>query len=235
MTETIFFDVGGTLLHPEMERLLQPLLARRTPSQKQLAEADRAAKYAIPPRVPMPSSGGAPVPCESINKGHWRVYFEKLLALLEGCDDLLDELVARAGDSSYWTQLDPAARQTLGLLRKRYRLAVISNADGRIQQLLKQAGLLDFFEQITDSGVVGCEKPDARIFRAALTAMSVEAAASLYVGDLYSIDYCGATAVGMQAVLLDPAGLYQHWPAPSLRSLAELPAWILAGEGAGKK
>ena len=227
--EAIFFDLGGTLLHPDMKRLLQPLLVRRTPSPEQLAEADRAAKHAIPPRVPGQSSGGAAVPGTSINQGHWQVYFEKLLMLLEGCDDLLEELVARAGDSSYWTILDPAAPKTLGLLRQSYRLGVISNADGRIRQLLEQAGIQDCFEQVFDSGLMGCEKPDPRIFRAALTGMGVEATASLYVGDLYGIDYCGATAVGMQAVLLDPAGLYRHWPAASLRALADLPAWIKAG------
>ena len=220
--EAIFFDVGGTLLHPDLERLLQPLLVRRRPGPELLAEADRAAKYATPPRAAGRSSGEAVAGGESINKGHWRVYFEKLLMLMEGCDDLLEELVARAGDSSYWTMMDPEVPQALARLRQNGRLAIISNADGRIRQLLKQSGILENFEQIFDSGLMGWEKPDPRIFRAAMSAMGVEAAASLYVGDLYGIDYCGATAVGMQAVLLDPPGLYRHWPAPSVRTLGEL-------------
>jgi FMN phosphatase YigB (HAD superfamily) len=243
MVKTVFFDVGGTLLHPDLDRLLAPLLTRVNPSPAQLAAADRAAKYSIPATsaggtsaaacavVSSPGNSG-PVATgpgdheDTTNNGHWRVFFVHLLAALGGCDDLLPELVARAADSSYWTVLAAAAPETLAQLRRRYRLAVISNADGGIRRLLDRAGIADFFEQVIDSGLVGCEKPDPRIFQTALSAMGAEAVTSVYVGDIYGIDYCGAAGVGMQAVLMDPAGVYAGWPAPSLRSLAELPAWL---------
>ncbi len=222
MIETIFFDVGGTLLHPDMDWLLQPLLVRCKPTPEQLAEADRASKHSIPP------GGALSAPGARTNKGHWQFFFESLLAQLDGCGDLLTELVARAGDSSYWSLLDPAAVETLGRLSHDYRLAVISNADGSIGRVLETAGIREFFAQVTDSGRIGCEKPNPRIFEAALAAMKAEASASLYVGDIYGVDYCGATAAGMQAVLLDPAGFYRDWPAPAIGSLAELPGWIKA-------
>jgi putative hydrolase of the HAD superfamily len=218
---TIFFDVGGTLIHPDLSRLLAPLLARVTPTAGQFAIAERAAKYAG-------HANGDAAPAKTPNTSHWHVYFQALLQAV-GCGlDLLPELTARAGKSHYWTQVDPAAVGTLERLKRHYRLAVISNADGRIREVLARAGMAGLFDEIIDSGLVGCEKPDPRIFRAGLQAMNANPAQSLYVGDLYTIDYRGATGVGMHALLLDPQGIYDGWQAPRLASLQELPEWVAA-------
>jgi FMN phosphatase YigB (HAD superfamily) len=45
---------------------------------------------------------------------------------------------------------------------------------------------------------------------------------SLYVGDVYSVDYVGATQAGMQAVLFDVAGTYREEGLPRVESLQEL-------------
>jgi putative hydrolase of the HAD superfamily len=99
---------------------------------------------------------------------------------------------------------------------------VISNADGRIADVLEKCGIADCFESITDSGIVGKEKPHPEIFEAALKSLDVEAKQSLYVGDIYSVDYAGATAVGMQAVLFDVCGAYKNGGFPRIESLEEL-------------
>jgi len=49
---------------------------------------------------------------------------------------------------------------------------------------------------------------------------------SLYVGDVYSVDYLGATAAGMQAVLFDVAGAYRDSGLPRVESLEELEAML---------
>ena len=45
---------------------------------------------------------------------------------------------------------------------------------------------------------------------------------SLYVGDIYFIDFLGAQGVRMRAVLMDLAGACRHTPYPRVGSLAEL-------------
>ena len=85
---------------------------------------------------------------------------------------------------------------------------VISNADGAIEHVLSRCGIAGCFESITDSGIVGVEKPRPEIFEAALATMRARAHESLYVGDVYSVDYLGARNAGMQAVLFDVAGAY---------------------------
>jgi putative hydrolase of the HAD superfamily len=104
----------------------------------------------------------------------------------------------------------------------RYRIGVISNADGKIAEVLKVCGICDCFLSITDSGIIGHEKPHPAIFAAALQTMDVEPQRALYVGDVYSVDYLGATTAGMQAVLFDVAGAYRQRGLPRVESLQEL-------------
>ena len=49
---------------------------------------------------------------------------------------------------------------------------------------------------------------------------------SVYVGDMYSVDYLGALNAGMQAVLFDVAGAHQHRDVPRVESLEQLEAWL---------
>jgi FMN phosphatase YigB (HAD superfamily) len=56
--------------------------------------------------------------------------------------------------------------------------------------------------------------------------MKADPAESLYVGDVYSVDYVGATKAGMHAVLFDVAGAYRDREVPRVESLAALEAWL---------
>jgi putative hydrolase of the HAD superfamily len=88
--------------------------------------------------------------------------------------------------------------------------------------VLERCGIADCFLNITDSGLVGYEKPRAEIFEAALREMGARPEESLYVGDVYSVDYLGATGAGMQAMLFDVAGAYGEKGVPRVESLEEL-------------
>jgi putative hydrolase of the HAD superfamily len=107
-------------------------------------------------------------------------------------------------------------------LRTEYRLGVISNADGKISEVLDRSGIADCFETITDSGIVGKEKPHPAIFEAALNSLGVTPLESLYTGDVYSVDYLGATRFGMRGVLFDGAGAYKGNGLPRVESLEQL-------------
>jgi FMN phosphatase YigB (HAD superfamily) len=54
-----------------------------------------------------------------------------------------------------------------------------------------------------------------------MKSLNVMPAESLYTGDVYSVDYVGATGVGMQSVLFDVAGAYKDF-VPRVESLEEL-------------
>ena len=167
-----------------------------------------------------------------VDQGFWRIFHNHLLEDLhdnrdDGThDNLLQELVRNTQNSANWDQLLPGTRAALDRIREGFRIAVISNADGRIENILSRCEIADCFETITDSGIIGFEKPRPEIFEAALKTMSARADQSLYVGDVYSVDYVGATNAGMQAILFDVAGAYRGRKEPRVDSLAQLESWL---------
>lgn len=212
--KTIFFDVGNTLLFPDRSHILAPLHQRKlNPSLDQWHSIERKTKKEFDI---LQHDGKA-------DHGFWYLFYSHLLQEL-GVDDgaLRDQMVEATRISANWRDIRPGTREILLRLGQRYPLAVISNADGKIADVLKRCGIADCFQAITDSGLVGFEKPHPAIFEAALSGMDAAAQHSLYVGDVYSVDYLGATGAGMQAVLIDVSGAYRESGLPRVESLEEL-------------
>jgi putative hydrolase of the HAD superfamily len=213
----IFFDVGNTLLFPNRTKILCPLPSDRHPTLKKWRALERRTKTEFDQDL---QSG-------RVDHGFWWIFHTHLLEdLEEDRDGLVKELVQNTQKSANWDQILPGTRAALDRIAARFRIAVISNADGKIEKVLSRSGILDCFESITDSGVVGFEKPRAEIFEAALRAMNARADESLYVGDVYSVDYVGARNAGMQAVIFDISGAYRQRPEPRVESLAQLEDWL---------
>ena len=218
--EAIFFDAGNTLVFPDRTHTLAPLLSRGIePTQEQLWAAERVARK---------QRDAAQADRRLGDNDYWVIYYRELFRVLavDGAEtrdsQLLDELVAAARTAGNWDVVRKGTGETLLEMKRSYRLAVISNSDGHIAELIARVGLGDCFEHVTDSAKVGVEKPDPRIFQIAAEAMQVDVANSLYVGDVYSIDYVGAKSAEFDAVLFDVCGAYKDSGLPRVESLAEL-------------
>jgi len=213
----IFFDVGNTLLFPNRARMLAPLAADKHPTLAQWQALERRTKQEF----------DAGMISGKIDHGFWWTFHTYLLSGLNALDNSVrDEIIANTQNSNNWDQILPGTRETIDRIANDYQIAVISNADGKIDAVLQRCGIYDCFASITDSGVVGHEKPHPAIFAAALESMKADPAESLYVGDVYSVDYVGATDAGMDAVLMDVAGAYRDKGVPRVQSLGELESWL---------
>jgi putative hydrolase of the HAD superfamily len=212
----IFFDVGNTLLFPNRAKMLAPISSDRHPTLEQWQTLERRTKKEFDLGM---QSG-------RVDHGFWWTFHTYLLEELGEDTTVREELVENTQKSANWDQILPGTRDALERIGQNFRIAVISNADGGIERVLSRCGIADCFESITDSGIVGVEKPRPEIFEAALTSMQARADESLYVGDVYSVDYIGARNAGMQAVLLDAAGAYRGRELPRVESLEELETWL---------
>ncbi len=103
-------------------------------------------------------------------------------------------------------------------------LAVVSNFDSRLRDILKETGLDAYFEAIHLSTHTGFAKPDPRIFTAALAEHRVAARYACHVGDSLEDDADSAGKAGIRGIWLD-----RHREAPNesrysrITSLRELP------------
>jgi len=212
----IFFDVGNTLLFPNRSKMLAPIARDRHPSLEQWQALERRTKREFDQGM----KGGR------VDHGFWWTFHTYLLNELGTDASIRDALVENTQNSANWDQILPGTRDALDRIAQKFRIAVISNADGGIERVLSRCGIADRFESITDSGIVGIEKPRPEIFEAALKAMKARAEESLYVGDVYSVDYVGARNAGMQAVLLDVSGAYRDREFSRVDSLVQLETWL---------
>jgi HAD superfamily hydrolase (TIGR01509 family) len=223
MIKHVFFDAGNTLVYPNFALVAEKLAARgaRVP-REELERGEQRARYQLDdPQVIRNSTDGA----------RWTLYFETIFRFCGVTDgpvirSVLEELRQIHKVSNLWEVVPPDVPTALEGLRPRFRLSVISNANGTVREKLRRVGLLGFFETVLDSHEEGVEKPDPRIFRNALERTGTRAEEALYVGDIYHIDVVGARSAGMEVVLLDPADLHGDKPVRRIRALGALSSSI---------
>jgi putative hydrolase of the HAD superfamily len=101
-------------------------------------------------------------------------------------------------------RLYPHVREVLDVLRERYPLAAVTDAQSAYARAeLHKVGLLDYFDPIVVSGDHGYRKPDRRLFQLALDRMGVAAEHALYVGNDMHRDIFGAQEAGMTTVMVE--------------------------------
>lgn len=140
--------------------------------------------------------------------------------------DRLDKTDAIAGRFTadcrrQFTRLKPVLER----LSRRYRLGIVSNFYGNLDDILQAEGLRPYFRAVADSGAMGVIKPEPAIFLHACRGVGAEPAQCVMVGDSVKRDMAGAAGLGMKKALVcaapEPPAAGQDW---TIRSVAELEA-----------
>ena len=224
---TITFDAGNTLLYcdPTPAEIYSELLSRHGRSvtadevEPAFAGAWSDLQERTPPGIDRYNSrpGG--------EKEWWGAFLREVLARLDhgaSWRPLIDELYAAFSNPSVW-KVYPDTRSTLESVRGLgLQMAVISNWDRRLPEILDNLGLTNFFDVITVSSLAGVEKPATEIFSGTLERLGVSATATLHVGDSPLDDYYGAEEAGMIPVLIDRHREFADDGFRRIESLAEL-------------
>jgi putative hydrolase of the HAD superfamily len=230
--DAVVFDAGGTLVRLDFEwmsadlaalgHVVPPAALRRGEVEgRRRYDASRAAPPAPPPAYAPLGLGGDIV-------AYFAGTFDAAGVPAALWPAALARVQARHLAWGLWTRPMERARGTLDALgTTALRLACVSNSDGRAEAHLADCGVRAGLEFVVDSGRVGVEKPDPRIFHLALERLGVAPERALYVGDIRSVDEAGARAAGMRFVLVDPWMDYGEGP-DRIEDIAALPAWIAA-------
>jgi len=90
-------------------------------------------------------------------------------------------------------------------LRAQLPVGIISNSEGHLAELVEELGYGSLFNVIIDSGRVGVDKPNPRIFQLAAEALAVDVSQIVHVGDAWEADVLGARAAGAHAIWYAPS------------------------------
>jgi REG-2-like HAD superfamily hydrolase len=217
--KAVLFDAGNTLIwldHPYIVELLREHGVETT--MEGLMEAEYGAKLLM-------DQMARDTTTDERTRG--KIFFAEIfrrVGVAEGdFAPVAQRMFARHAEKNLWGNVRERTAETLDELRRRgYRLGVISNADGRAEEALDAVGLRPHFELVVDSGLVGIDKPDPRIFQLAAERMGVQPHEAVYVGDIYEIDVLGARTAGMQAILIDPLWKWEDRDCPRIRGIHDL-------------
>ena len=124
---------------------------------------------------------------------------------------LLDRAWVEHEAKNLWCKVPDGLGEALDALRATSgaRVAIISNSEGMLDRLFRDLGIDAHFDLVVDSGRVGVEKPDPRIFRVAFDRFDVGPERALHLGDMFATDIVGARAAGCRCALIDPFGHYE--------------------------
>ena len=216
--DIIFLDAGGTLLYPDPG--VGEVYARAGRRHGVLASAPEL-EAAFRDAFREKKATGEPQ-----GEAWWRDVVARTFGRFgtpRNPEPLFRELFDHFAGGAAWNLFPGVLDAVLRMKDMGCRTGLISNWDERLPEVLDGHGLLPHLDPVVISAVVGAEKPDPRIFRAALDAAGVPPERALMVGDDREADYEGARAVGMSAVLVDWRGRLPGGP-EVLSSLDELVA-----------
>ena len=217
MTEVIFFDAAGTLLHlPRGVGWHYRDVALRhgvNLGEDELNRTFRAVwrTVAAPPETRVSRADD--------DREWWRAL---VCRVLDACDASVgldraayfEELWNEFMKPGVW-ELYAETREVLSALQARFRLGVLSNFDSRLRRILPELGIGEFFDEMILSSEVGAEKPSAFIYKEALRRFGVRAEEAVHVGDEPEADWRGAAEAGLRVFEL-------RRPENSLRDLLTL-------------
>jgi FMN phosphatase YigB (HAD superfamily) len=149
---------GTTPLFANRPRILEPLYKRNVvPTEEQLRALECEVKNKFDEIL---EHGGKP------DRGFWSMFYTRLFEELRLSDEnLRQQLIENTRISANWDQMRPGTREALDRIGKKYRIAVISNADGKIAECLEGCDWRSASSPSQIQGVVGHEKPHPVILR----------------------------------------------------------------------
>jgi putative hydrolase of the HAD superfamily len=138
--------------------------------------------------------------------GHpWKLFMRTALAgagvLAAELEALVDWLWDEQPRQNLWRRPIPRMIELVDELRAGgVRVAVVSNSEGKLAELIAEMGWGGRFVCVADSGVLGIEKPARGIFAWAAERLEVPLPQLVHIGDSRAADVEGALAAGMRAV-----------------------------------
>jgi len=211
------FDVGGTLITFDEWRRAQEYTKRAGLVGVDANVQDTfgvltALNHELPERT-----RNVPLSLKSVDEQRsfwldfWAEGFRQIGVTESDAQRFADELLDPVNGADFQKVYEDVVPALESLKARGKRLGIISNFSPNCESLLRQLGLADYFDFFIVSGILGIEKPDPRIFHAAINAAGKDISELVYVGDSIFHDVEGARGVGMDAILIDRADRFLNF------------------------
>ena len=202
--EAVTFDLWDTLVYnrnygeyrlPELKRILQTCGLALTDDE--VNEAYMSG-FRHSSRV---------IPAEGYRHVETREIVDKVLETIGYSSAETRDLLVKVYEEAILSdppKLKEGVFEALEYVRGRYKIGLISVtgvSPGRIvREILRDHGILHYFDVLTFSDEVKLVKPNPRLFTACLNELNVRPENAVHVGDSYKSDVIGAIDAGMRTI-----------------------------------
>jgi putative hydrolase of the HAD superfamily len=192
--KTVTFDVGNTLITtwPSVGQVYADIAARHGQSHLTSSLLEDRFRAIWPARLHLAET-----------RAGWEQLVDEIfegLVAIPPSRTFFAEIYDRFAQAEAWRIYDDVLPVLDELAARGVRLAVISNWDERLRDLLRRLRLDARFETIVVSSEVGHAKPDRAIFDQAAVKLGLPASQILHIGDSAEMDLHGARAAGFKAL-----------------------------------
>lgn len=136
--------------------------------------------------------------------------FEIKALLFDWGDTVMKVFPEQTGSMASWSRVAPVEgiQEILPLLRKKFQIVLVSNAQDSDKHLVRQAlqrvDLVDYFHEIFTPLELNESKPAPKFFLNLLKQIEVEPEHAIMIGDDYQKDIIGAKQVGLWTIWYNP-------------------------------
>ena len=204
--KAIFFDLGETLVTQNIEDNMVTMkalekISKILPRNKSPAELFTIYKQGYKVNEAFRTKNHVEVPIEA-----WMVQLLRRALGHEPEENLVEKAIeivvsARAENAVVFPDSKPLLEK---LTKRKTKLGIISNVSSHnvAVEILRKVGLLDYFDTVVTSALLGIRKPDPGIFLYALMQFNLQPREAVIVGDSERNDVWGGTITGMKTVLV---------------------------------
>lgn len=152
----------------------------------------------------------------------WRNIVSAVLHDVDPIEVCFQELWNHFGQPAHWKLTSNVENIFASLRGRGMRLAVASNFDCRLRNVLGGIPEHRLIDELVISSEVGWRKPAPQLFASVCQRLGCAPSEILFIGDSVANDYVGATAAGMPALLLDEAGRHVQTTCRRIGRLSDL-------------
>ena len=204
--KAIFFDLGETLVTQNIEDNIVTMkalekISKILPRRKSPSELFTVYKQGYKVNEAFRSKHHVEIPIQA-----WMVQLLRRALSQEPEDNLVNDAIrivvsARAENAVVFPDSKPLLEK---LSKRRINPGIISNVSSHdvAVEILRKVELLDYFDAVITSALVGIRKPDPGIFLYALMQFDLKPRDAVIVGDSERHDIWGGTIAGMRTVLV---------------------------------
>ncbi len=222
--KAVVFDAVGTLIHvdPSFEHIYAQTGRRFGSSlDEAIVRVRFRAAFAEQDRIDAAKNW---ITDEDRERQRWRDIVAAVFAEFDrnATDVCFEALFHRFGVPQAWRADVDAERVIREFAARGYRVALGSNFDRRLRDVVTVVPGYEIFETLQISSEIGWRKPSPRFFFQLAESLSLSPSQILFVGDDVANDYDPAIAVGMSARLIDPRRQHLTLGSDRIEGLADL-------------